>query len=240
MNFDISVLIATHNGRVPLRRAVNSALASDAPDCRVQVCICDDASTNDTYEVMQSLTSDHVKITRHEKNLGTAQGYNSAAAIADGKYFIILGDDDWFEGKALAGLLKALRQFPGRKFAYGATKYWGERHDVVAPPKFQADDFWHQFASLYAYLYPRKAWDEGCRYSDIITLENGRGLGVCDYDFALQLIDKGYTGISMNNFPVLNYNLGTNSSQTAMIYARQAQLVAGFRQRWPKWKGMVL
>lgn len=239
--YDISVLIATHNGEHTLGRAIRSAFYGT--QARVEVCICDDASTDETLRVIRDCApafNGDIRIARHTKNRGTAEGYNSAARIAQGRYFIILGDDDYFQQGALDKLCDTLKAREDIGFAYGCTRYYGAIERIHMPPPFAASDFWQSFASLYAVLYKREAFDGGCIYRDLLTLPNGRGLGACDYDFVLQMIDAGYKGFCLPETLVLNYLFNPTSRQTSLVNIHQVEMVTKFREQWTQWEGSTL
>lgn len=237
--YDVSVLIATHNGAFTIGRAIQSAFNNT---CKVQVVVCDDFSDDDTLRVVRTTSpafQAQIKLVRHASNKGTAQALNSAAKVAQGRYFIILGDDDYFQHGALDHLFNALKMRPDVGFAYGVTHYYGATERVHIPDPYYEPDFWKGFPSLYAVLYDRAAYDGGCSYRDLITLENGRGLGVCDYDFVLQMITAGYTGVAVREL-VLHYLYAPAKRQSALVNEHQAVMVAKFKEQWAKWEGGAL
>jgi glycosyltransferase involved in cell wall biosynthesis len=235
---DISVLISTYNGEHTITRALRSVL--NGTRASVEVCVCDDASTDNTLFAIRDALPQHnknIRLTRHARNKGTAEGLNSAAKLAQGRYFIILGDDDHFQFGALDKLSDALKARDDIGFTYGATHYFGAQERVHMPPPFAVSDFWKSFVSLYAVMYKREAFDSGIRYRDLITLDNGRGLGACDYDFVLQMIQAGYTGLALPDVLVLNYLFNPTVRQTNLVNAHQAEMVAKFREQWAQWEG---
>lgn len=239
--YDVSVLIATHNGAHTLGRALRSIFYGTR--CKVEVCICDDDSTDETLFTIRDSVPDenkNIRITRHTKNKGTAQALNSAANIAQGRYFIILGDDDHFQRGALDVLFNALDARADVGFTYGCTHYYGVHDRIHIPPAFNAADFWKSFSSLYAVLYRREAFDSGIRYRDLITLENGRGLGVCDYDFVLQMIHAGYTGLALPDALILNYLYMPAKRQSQTVLDHMPEMIARFKETWPQWEGNSL
>jgi chondroitin synthase len=239
---DISVLIPSYNGAHTITRAIRSCFNGNAAS--VEVCVCDDASTDETLFTVHNALPElkrHIRVARHSKNKGTAEALNSAAFLARGRYMIILGDDDHFQHGALDALCAALKAREDIGFAYGSTRYYGNTERIhVPPPNFNPADFWRTYVSLYAVMFKREAWDSGLRFRDLITLENGRGLGVCDYDWTLQLIHAGYIGLSLPDVLVLNYLYSPNTRQTATVNQRQTEMVANFKALWSQWEGSSL
>lgn len=204
----VSVLIPTYNGRHTVVRAIESALVQDGVD--VEVCVVDDASTDDTWDVLLMAYGTHprVHLARLLENTRAVGALQRATDMATGDYLIRLDHDDWYAPGALAGLAAALDANP-RSFAYGQVKYWGRLSHVFTPS--QTPDFTSSNASLYAYMFPRRAVLEGCRWHQF-----GVGTGPGDWEFALQLIEHGYAPNPQPGIMVLHYVYQTNTQHETM------------------------
>lgn len=94
----VSVIIPTHNRAVPLQKAVKSVLEQSYAD--FEILVCDDASTDNTGEVIKGFSDDRIRYTRHEKNIGVTAVRNRALGDSRGGYIAFLDDDDeWLPGK---------------------------------------------------------------------------------------------------------------------------------------------
>ena len=91
----VSVLIGTYNGA----RFFDATLESlDKQDFRnLTVAICDDASTDDSYEIISEWakkTPHNVILTKNETNLGPSITYEKALSLVDTTFVVLLGQDD--------------------------------------------------------------------------------------------------------------------------------------------------
>jgi glycosyltransferase involved in cell wall biosynthesis len=94
-----TVAIPAYNYRTFIERAVRSALAQDVPGLRVLVV--DDASTDGTWDVLQSLKADNLHVVRNSRNLGLFGNFNRCLALAEGTYVRLLLSDDMLPAGAL-------------------------------------------------------------------------------------------------------------------------------------------
>src|SRR5713226_7373120 len=99
----LTVCIPTYNRSQMLRGAMRSVMSQDYNDC--EFLILDDCSTDDTRIVARDLSRQdpRVRYEVNERNLDFARNLQRSLALAEGKYVIILADDDYL----LPGALKA-------------------------------------------------------------------------------------------------------------------------------------
>lgn len=95
----ISVIIPTFNRAGYLSEAIESALAQDYDS--LEVIVSDNASTDSTNKLVKEYIDDlRFKYFKNEKNLGMVANWRKALyEYADGDFFIILSDDDYFIDK---------------------------------------------------------------------------------------------------------------------------------------------
>lgn len=91
----VSILIPVYNRRELVRRSIESALAQTYP--WVEVVVCDNCSTDGTYEVVQEYarSTRRLKALRHSKNLGPVRNWMSCLKHSAGEYVKFLFSDDW-------------------------------------------------------------------------------------------------------------------------------------------------
>jgi glycosyltransferase involved in cell wall biosynthesis len=91
-----TIVVITHNYGRYLKTAVDSAVNQT---CRPHVLIMDDGSTDDTPEIVRSLTAQYpdVSACRSDVVRGLAATRNAAAAIATTEWIIYLDADDWLD-----------------------------------------------------------------------------------------------------------------------------------------------
>lgn len=95
----ISVVLTTYNRQNLLPRAVDSVLKGTYQN--FELLIIDDASTDDTLEVVGSFKDSRIKYHRMESNRGVLRARNRGFDLATGDYITILDDDDELLFKAL-------------------------------------------------------------------------------------------------------------------------------------------
>jgi len=88
----ITVIIPTHNRAEFLKRAIKSVLAQTWQD--FELIIVDDASTDDTANVVRDYQDERILYHRHDSNLGAPASRNTGIAKARGDYIALLDDDD--------------------------------------------------------------------------------------------------------------------------------------------------
>jgi len=136
----VSVIIPTHNRPHLLPRAVESAFAAGT---EVEVVVVDDASTDHTAEVCQSLTG--IRYVRLDHNQGVAGARNEGILASSSEYIALLDDDDARLPGSLDLQLGALRE-SGAALIYGQALFGGatdrlahDRYPLHCP---SGDIFW--------------------------------------------------------------------------------------------------
>ena len=89
---DVSVIIPTYDRSEFLRTAIASVLAQTLQD--FEIIVVDDASADDTQEVVGNLDDGRIRYIRHEINKGVAATRNTGVLNSKGKYIAFLDDDD--------------------------------------------------------------------------------------------------------------------------------------------------
>jgi GT2 family glycosyltransferase len=88
----LSVLMPAHNGERFLRQAVASVLAQTYE--AFELIVVDDASTDQTAEILASFDDPRLRILRNSKNLGIVGSLNRAMSAAAGRYIARMDADD--------------------------------------------------------------------------------------------------------------------------------------------------
>jgi len=104
----ISVIIPSYNTSGFIERAIDSVLKQSVQD--VEVLVVDDASTDDSVAVVQSISDPRVRLLQNRENLGAAMSRNCAIDVARGQWIALLDADDWFLPPRLENLLTAAKK----------------------------------------------------------------------------------------------------------------------------------
>ena len=109
----LSAVIPTRNRAQLVCEAIESALSQR--NGQVEVIVVDDASTDNTAEVIGERFGSRVKCLRHEERKGAGASRNTGIRASRGHLVAFLDDDDlWLPGK-LDAEISALEQFPDAK-----------------------------------------------------------------------------------------------------------------------------
>ncbi|HQV06252.1 MAG TPA: glycosyltransferase, partial [Chitinophagaceae bacterium] len=90
----ISIVLCTCNGEKYLVEQMNSLIHQTYPF--LELIIVDDASTDSTYDILQSYRAKdkRIKIFRNEKNLGFNKNFEKAIGLASGEWISLADQDD--------------------------------------------------------------------------------------------------------------------------------------------------
>ncbi len=102
----VSICIPTYNRSDYLQYAVNSVLAQTYTD--FELIICDDGSTDNTPDIVNSWNDLRIRYLRHPKNIGRSRNMRSGFDAATGDYFIKFDDDDALTSEFLAKTVAVL------------------------------------------------------------------------------------------------------------------------------------
>jgi GT2 family glycosyltransferase len=114
----ISVCVPTRNRAATLRQTIEAVRAQSCPDW--ELIVGDDASTDDTPEVVASLRDSRIRAFRHERNLGIYGNWNYLIPQARGEYVCIYHDHDRYLPTILARCAAVLDANPRVAFVHTA------------------------------------------------------------------------------------------------------------------------
>jgi GT2 family glycosyltransferase len=116
---DISVIIVSY--KVPaLLGACLTSLRREVTDCSYEVIVVDNASGDETAELVRDEFPD-VRLIALEENIGFAAGSNLGARAATGEYVLMLNPDTELVGDTLGALLRYARAHPEAGLVGGRT-----------------------------------------------------------------------------------------------------------------------
>jgi len=134
MNPKVSVIMCTYNDSQYIGEAIKSVLASSFTD--FEFIICDDASTDDTPEIIKSFKDKRIKYIRNETNLRPAASRNRCFHEAKGDYIMQLDSDDIALPNRIQLQVDYLDNFPDVPFCGGWARVIDENGEHLR-------DFFH-------------------------------------------------------------------------------------------------
>jgi GT2 family glycosyltransferase len=213
----VSVVVACHNYGRYLADCLHSLIGG--PTClgyhpgqslqSFEVIIVDDASTDDSVEIAQSLADPWkgIRFVRHLVNRGTAATLNTGIEMAAGQYITFLSADDMREPESLERLVRCAESH-SHSFCYDDIRFFGggRRLDTWRMGWKHSDfdfDALLQLNTIHAgILYPKRAWQAVGGYPEIM------GDGREDWAFNIALGRVGWCGVRVPHAGYLYRNEG--------------------------------
>jgi chondroitin synthase len=183
----VSIYIPAYNCADHIVKCVDSALNQTVVD--LQVCICDDGSTDDTLEVLEQNygANPRVRIAT-KRNGGIGSASNAAVKMARGYYIGQLDSDDYLEPDAVELCLKEF--FADRKLACVYTTNRNVRPDgsLIANgynwPVFSREKLTTAMIVHHFRMFTARAWHLTEGFDEAIV-------NAVDYDMYLKLSEVG-------------------------------------------------
>jgi len=114
MQYELSICIPTYNREKYLKDALDSIVnqLDGGNRDKVEICVSDNASQDNTKELVESYRAKHTHITYFcwDKNMGADNNYLKVVEIAHGKYCWLLGSDDILLKDAVSAILQITKE----------------------------------------------------------------------------------------------------------------------------------
>jgi glycosyltransferase involved in cell wall biosynthesis len=134
----VSIVVVNYNYARFLPRSIGSALAQTHP--RTEVIVVDDASVDDSREVIQGY-ADRVKPVLQPRNAGQGAAFNAGFAASRGEVVLFLDADDWLYPEAAARVLAACEPGVAKvHFRLDLVDAEGRVIDLFPAPEVAFDD----------------------------------------------------------------------------------------------------
>lgn len=132
----ITVAMVTYNSEMYLSQAIESVLSSTYHN--FELLICDDNSTDSSWEIINFYEDPRIRKIRNEHNLGEYPNRNKCINLAKGEYLIFIDGDDIIYPHGLEYLV---RQLKGHE-KVGMVLGHGWKEQIIFPCKVPAIDFY--------------------------------------------------------------------------------------------------
>lgn len=137
----ITIIMPVYNSEKYLERAIKSVINQTYKNWEL-ICI-NDASTDNSLQILKKYESNKIKIKSLKKNSGTAIARNEALKIANGRFIAYLDADDYYNCKKLEKQIKFMKI---NNYAFTCTSYSfinenGETKQIRIPQKLTYKEY---------------------------------------------------------------------------------------------------
>lgn len=188
-----------------------------------EVIIVDDASTDDSWDVIQRFVDPWIGIRaiRHPENRGCPAALNTGVRAAHGRYIHVLSADDMREPWCLERLVRAC-QANEHHVAYGDIRVLKHgRGKRLRMRQYNFDTLLHKNMLPAGIMYPKRAWEDADGYPT--EMSGGRE----DWAFAIALGIAGWCGVHVGD----SGNLVRREGQNRSLRTARAGLVPEFKRQ---------
>lgn len=110
MNPMVSVVMPAYNVGPYIETAIRSILDQTFQD--LEIVVCDDGSTDNTWDVINSIDDRRLNKFRHPKNMGYLKTYNFLISVTKGQFITFQDADDWSDLNRIADQLNVFENYP--------------------------------------------------------------------------------------------------------------------------------
>ncbi len=129
----ISVIVPVHNKQKYLKESISSVLCQEFSE--FELILIDDASTDDSYEILNSFEDDRIKILRREKpGPGGYAARNLGVKEAQGDWVCFLDADDEWTVDHLESAVRLMKKYPDNPLINFAHKEVSEGKEKLFSP----------------------------------------------------------------------------------------------------------
>ncbi|MCD7728665.1 MAG: glycosyltransferase [Clostridia bacterium] len=110
----LTIAVPTYNRANKLKICIDRLLEQVKSIKEVEVIVSDNASTDNTQEMMTDYCAEHdcIRYFRNDTNVGPDRNFLNCYEKANGKYVLLLGDDDFLLPGAVASIVSSLKKEP--------------------------------------------------------------------------------------------------------------------------------
>ncbi|PMB18100.1 glycosyl transferase [Fischerella thermalis CCMEE 5198] len=214
----VAICIPTYNQAQYLLESVGTAVAQTYPN--VEVWVADNASTDNTPEVMAQLCQQfpQIRYHRHSENLGMTPNCNWVLSQPKTDYVIRLDSDDAIAPRYVETLVALMQKYPEAGWGHVATQEIDERGQKLAIRRVARK---HEFQSADEAL---QASVSGLRTASSIFIFKAQALREVgfygdgslkyseDYDLAVRMSDAGYGNVYSDDI-LAEYRVWTDTQK---------------------------
>lgn len=239
----VSVLMPAYNHAPYVRMAVESVLRQTYGN--LELIVIDDASSDDTWAVLQTFQDERLRLRRHDTNQGAHATLNEALRLARGEIIAIINSDDVFHPRRLEACLAELEATDADLVGTDivliddagqpVTDHWWRAAFLDLKRVWADTQDWpatlmegNVFMTTSNFFF-RRSWLEAV--GDFHDLRY-----VLDYEWLLRGLAKGQT-LGWLDAPLLSYRLHARNTIAERPLAANLECAAMLRQVFPSLLG---
>ncbi|HDJ8548117.1 TPA: glycosyltransferase [Escherichia coli] len=183
----VSIYIPAYNCSKYIVRCVESALNQTITD--LEVCICDDGSTDDTLRILQEHYANHPRVRFiSQKNKGIGSASNTAVRLCRGFYIGQLDSDDFLEPDAVELCLDEFRKDLSLACVYTTNRDIDREGNLISNgynwPIYSREKLTSAMICHHFRMFTARAWNLTEGFNESIS-------NAVDYDMYLKLSEVG-------------------------------------------------
>lgn len=163
----VSIIVGEYNSSAFIRKNVESLLEQDYNN--IEILLYDDASTDNTREIMRELEVEHpdkIRIFVSDINGGVGKGRNYCLNRAEGDYILFMDHDDYIDRSYVSTLVREAEKSEDVDVFYTGFTSVEENGDIRYVRKFRTEEeAFRQSIPLFAKMYRRNFLVENNIYS---------------------------------------------------------------------------
>ncbi len=181
----VSIIIPTYNGGATMPETLASALGQTYEE--KEIIIVDDGSTDTAYtHYLEGLAVDErVVHLLHGEHRGPSASRNLGVDKSEGKYILLLDDDDTIESDYVQKAVAILEGNGKADVVYSLADRFGVVEELWNLPPFAPETMLVDNVVFISALFDKKLWQEAGGFDESMTK------GLEDYDFWLSLMERG-------------------------------------------------
>lgn len=149
----VSVCIPTYNSARYLRKSLGSIVKQTYDN--IEIIVSDNASTDNTKEIVKLFTDNRVKYRRNSTNIGCYNNYNECLKVARGKFVAFYHSDDVYELDIVERELEFLQNHTGVAAVFALDRLINENDRLISRinlPKELKNRNVYNFSEIYKAL----------------------------------------------------------------------------------------
>jgi GT2 family glycosyltransferase len=210
-----------------LKRAVQSVL--DQTYEKLQVCIYDNASEDDTESIVSEMKErdERIHYFRHPKNIGMTNNFNFGASRVTTPFFSFLSDDDVLLPGFYEKALRCFNRYPEILFAAGETIY--VKNEKVVALRTHEEGYYSPPESLLKMVEGR-ALNYPALPATLFRQDVVNKVGLFDAEIPTADVDLEYRTMAAGPFVLFK-----KPCAIMEMHASSTSELADYRSVWPGW-----